>query len=348
MWDDRGGCPGHEWGDEIEGKSQSGALNGSTLDGAPPGKERRPEWSSQFCIHCHAWLGSLGLEPTPELYLKHLVDIFREIKRVLRKDGTLWLNLGDSYNGSGPSGGMGKQYTNKGSQNTTPKNVVGLKPKDLIGIPWRAALALQADGWWLRSDIIWHKPNPMPESVTDRPTRSHEYVFLLSRSAKYYYDADAVREPGVTREVSIEEYKKMLRETGEAWYPRVSRNTDNSGGKHGKKFHAITPPGGRNLRSVWTIPTSPTPEAHFATFSPKLVEPCIKAGCPPGGVVLDPFLGAGTTAVVAHRLGRKCIGIELSRKYLNNIAILKIERATAQRVLGFQGDRNEHKPNDSE
>ncbi|MFH1980211.1 MAG: DNA methyltransferase, partial [Pseudomonadota bacterium] len=183
MWDDRGGCPGHEWGDEIEGKSQSGALNGSTLDGAPPGKERRPEWSSQFCIHCHAWLGSLGLEPTPELYLKHLVDIFREIKRVLRKDGTVWLNLGDSYANDTKWGGKtgGKHVSSlHGEPIGRTKRNTGLKPNDLCGIPWRAALALQADGWWLRSDIIWHKPNPMPESCKDRPTKSHEYVFLLS------------------------------------------------------------------------------------------------------------------------------------------------------------------------
>ena len=185
----------------------------------------------------------LGLEPTPELYVAHMVEVFREVRRVLRDDGTLWLNLGDSYNGSGPSGGPGKQYTNRGSQDTTAKNVRGLKPKDLVGIPWRVAFALQADGWYLRCDIIWSKPNPMPESVTDRPTKSHEYIFLLSKSKKYHYDADAIREPHVA----------------------IKKNGMRNGGAFGEKSLAASEkvnielnPDGRNKRSVWTVTTKPT------------------------------------------------------------------------------------------
>ena len=280
-----------------------------------------------FCIKCHAWRGSLGLEPTPELYIQHLLQIFREVRRVLRPDGTLWLNMGDSYAGSGrgrdadgvwnPGKGGSKQETNKGStigRNVNAKSLsknliekgaignawvkppMGFKAKDLIGIPWRLALALQADGWWLRSDvieyveiycphcgwqleeriwrysqdrdIIWAKPNPMPESVTDRPTKAHEYVFLMSKNAKYYYDAEAVREPQSENTIARVKYDSLYRpgvksieRTGK---PMVGRPRIEGGG--------------RNKRSVWTIATQPFPEAHFATFPEKLVIPCILAG----------------------------------------------------------------------
>ena len=243
--------------------------------------------------------GQIGLEDTPAAFVAVMVEVFREVRRVLRDDGTLFLNLGDSYNGSGPSGGAGKQYTNAGSQGTTVKAVPGLKPKDLIGIPWRVAFALQADGWYLRQDIIWAKPNPMPESVTDRCTKAHEYLFLLTKSAKYHYDAAAIAEDAIKGASGsrFDAGKTALHQLGRASdEPRVESTT-------------------RNRRSVWTVATQPFSEAHFATFPPALIEPCILAGCPKGGTVLDPFFGAGTTGLVADRHGRKCIGIELNPEY---------------------------------
>ena len=205
----------------------------------------------------------IGLEPTPEAYVAKMVEVFREVKRVLRPDGTLWLNIGDSYAGSGKGDNPnGKQGTNEGTRFDSPTSGVvptGLKPKDLVGIPWRLAFALQADGWWLRSDIIWHKPNPMPESVTDRPTKSHEYVFLLTKAARYYYDAEAVKEVGEGR---------------------LDRSPGSNGriGKQGWKAEPLEEAAGRNLRDVWTIASQPYPEAHFATFPEALVEKPILAG----------------------------------------------------------------------
>jgi len=331
--------------------------------------------------------GQLGLEKTPEEYIEKMVAVFREVRRVLRDDGTCWVNMGDSYaSGKGtcynPGGGeesleaakkaSGAYQLDRGNKSTLEAS--GLKPKDLCGIPWRLALALQADGWYLRSDIIWAKPNPMPESVTDRPTKAHEYLFLLTKKARYYYDADAVRE----------------RDHPDGRKQTVRRQTDRfdaignafQDGEHERWS------GSRNRRSVWTIPTAPFPQAHFATFPPKLVEPCIKAGtsewgcCPECGagwvrvvekdrtfesgsgksgnpisgkqppvqgagygdirlgptitaktlgwkpacecgheervpcVVLDPFMGAGTTGLVAKNLGRKYVGVELNPDYI--------------------------------
>jgi DNA modification methylase len=269
--------------------------------------------------------GQLGLETTPEEYVERLVEIMREVRRVLRPDGTLWLNLADSYTGSGTSqphrdcsGGLGggrdhgtrevqgSSISSAGIARIIPQ---GFKPKDLVGIPWRVAFALQADGWYLRSDIIWAKPNPMPESVTDRPTQSHEYIFLLSKERSYYYDADAIRGP-------------------HAWYDKrgagmggLSNKGTNKARLAGQK-HAPSAkdggghPRGKNRRDVWTVPTKPYPGAHFACFPPKLIEPCILAGSPVGGVVLDPFLGSGTTAEVAIRYARRFIGIELNPEYI--------------------------------
>jgi DNA modification methylase len=248
-----------------------------------------------------------GLERTPQEYVAKLVDLFARLRPALKDEGTVWLNLGDSYAGGGFCGSekalAGKQGTNRGSGNMIGRALDhGLKPKDLVGIPWRVAFALQEDGWYLRSDIIWSKPNPMPESVTDRPTKAHEYVFLLSKSARYYFDADAVREP----------LDGPLHAPGnKPAFGDVLRNdfgTERMGVVWGN-------PAGRNIRTVWTIATHPYPEAHFATFPPKLVEPCIKAGCPEGGTVLDPFLGSGTTAEVARKLGRNCVGFELNEDY---------------------------------
>jgi DNA modification methylase len=261
--------------------------------------------------------GQIGLEKTPEEYVAKLVAVFREVKLVLRKDGTLWLNLGDSY-AAGGSGGYSDKSTLLGFTNAHTKGRLmdatpiqrkvppGLKPKDLIGIPWRVAFALQADGWYLRSDIIWAKPNPMPESVTDRPTKAHEYLFLLAKRERYYYDVEAVKEaslhPGAVHVSKANQ--KMCDMSGIVpQHDIVARET-------------------RNRRSVWNIVTQPFKGAHFAVMPEKLVEPCILAGCPEGGTVLDPFSGAGTVAAVAARLGRSSIGIELNPAY--------IEMATAR------------------
>jgi DNA modification methylase len=250
--------------------------------------------------------GQIGLEASPEAFVAEMVAVFREVRRVLRDDGTLWLNLGDSYN-SGASGGLGGSTLGGGQNNQRVSNRSGrglvdaLKPKDLIGAPWRVAFALQADGWYLRQDIIWHKPNPMPESVTDRCTKSHEYVFLMSKSARYFYDAAAIAEEGV-----IPAGTKAAKGSVERF---------NTLGVNSRPPEYKIYDGMRNARSVWTIATQPFREAHFATFPPDLAERCIKAGCPVGGTVLDPFGGAGTTGLVADRLQRSAILIELNPVY---------------------------------
>ena len=279
----------------------------------------------------------LGLEATPELYVAKMVEVFREVKRVLKADGTLWLNLGDSYAGSGRGNNPnGKQGTNKGTSFDPEYSGVvpsGLKHKDLVGIPWRVAFALQADGWYLRSDIIWHKPNPMPESVTDRPTKAHEYVFLLSKSERYYYDAEAIQEPSLLHEHGRTDMAMKGIRTGAAYVGQglqdnsvKQKKTDKQSG-HGRRHAGFNDrwdameqaeqcSGMRNKRTVWTVATSPYAEAHFATFPPKLIEPCILAGCPSGGLVLDPFAGSGTTIQVAQQLGRQGVGIELNPAYI--------------------------------
>lgn len=291
--------------------------------------------------------GQIGLEPTPEEYVANLVAVFREVRRVLRDDGTCWMNLGDSYwGGKGKSGyelpdeaearrGLGETFQ-------TAHNIPGymdmrpqdgkhetIKPKDLVGIPWRVAFALQADGWWLRSDIIWHKPNPMPESVTDRPTKAHEYVFLLTKQARYYFDQDAVKEQAVNGDP-----RQPLGSVGVIGNPNERRR---QGGNFSRKYaeeqlnHGsmrLDRPedkGTRNIRTVWTIPTQPTPFAHFATYPEKLVEPCIKAGSRENDVVLDPFAGSGTTGIVSRRLGRHFVGLDLSLTYLQTIARRRLE-----------------------
>lgn len=336
--------------------------------------------------------GQIGLEQSPQELINELVDVFREVKRVLRSDGTLWLNLGDSYTGSGKGGNPEgsshkKQATNTGSlsvkdniarSKNIPRgsgrwgggnvSVEGLPRKNLIGVPWRVAFALQEDGWILRQDIIWSKPNPMPESVTDRCTKAHEYMFLLSKSEKYYFDQEAILEPMAASSVArlsqnIEDQTGSTRVPGKtngnmkAVGPRFGGNkygddereesrtklgnvytgrkpkgnakTFRGGGSYtkGQSFdnsatveresHGNAPneTGLRNPRSVWTIATQPFKEAHFATFPQKLIEPCIKAGCPEGGLVLDPFGGAGTTGLVCDRLQRNALLMELNPEY---------------------------------
>ena len=249
--------------------------------------------------------GQLGLEKTPQEYVEKMVAVFREVKRVLRDDGTLWLNLGDSYNGSGGQGtkpniGSIKLAEAKGGK---PIRVINMKPKDLVGIPWMVAFALRADGWYLRQDIIWHKPNPMPESVTDRCTKAHEYIFLMAKSEKYFYDYEAIREQAVR---GFAGSKFNAGKTSEHQLGRASdkpRKQENGQDEY------------RNKRSVWTVTTKPCKEAHFATFPHDLITPCVRAGCPEGGTVLDPFMGAGTTGLVAVRFGRKYVGCELNPAY---------------------------------
>jgi DNA modification methylase len=268
--------------------------------------------------------GQLGLEKTPQEYVTKMVEVFREVKRVLCDDGTLWLNLGDSYHGSW--GNSGKRPELDGTESTQrEKNcdyisrggwdnrrerppssykIEGLKPKDLVGIPWMTAFALRADGWYLRSDIIWNKKNCMPESCTDRPTKSHEYIFLLSKSANYYYDSEAIKEPN-------QDSYNGKRGTTETRKKMQSAMRDFSDKESMHKYSTE----GRNKRDVWTIATMPYKGAHFATFPLELIKPCVLAGCPEGGTILDPFGGSGTTGVVAKALKRNSILIELNPKY---------------------------------
>lgn len=265
--------------------------------------------------------GQIGLEETPEEYIAAMVEVFRCVRDVLADDGTLWLNIGDSYYNYRPGKGQAlvKQSVASNDQDLPQtcarrgNKLDGLKEKDLIGIPWMLAFALRADGWYLRQDIIWHKPNPMPESVQDRCTKAHEYIFLLSKSQKYHFDHEAIREKGeMTAEDSAGSVQRDTRETHGV-------GGGNSGINKAKQKLAeeLATLGysTRNKRSVWTVPTKPFKGAHFATFPQELIEPCILAGAPAGGVVLDPFMGSGTTAQVAQNLGRKYLGCELNPEY---------------------------------
>lgn len=268
--------------------------------------------------------GQIGLEETPEMYVGKIVQVFEEVKRVLKKDGTLWLNLGDSYNGSGKAGNnpsYHKKHTAFGRLEETqrfgkPVSVAGLKHKDLIGIPWMVAFALRSHGWYLRQDIIWHKPNPMPESVTDRCTKSHEYIFLLSKGNKYYYDQKAIFEAA-----NFDGRKDTLMKGSEKYSngfspTDVKTQSIATAGHERWKHRTHEGDHARNKRSVWTITTKPYSGAHFATFPEDLIVDCIKAGCPEGGIVLDPFMGAGTTALVARKLNRCFVGFELNENYI--------------------------------
>jgi DNA modification methylase len=278
--------------------------------------------------------GQIGLEASYTDFVEQMVAVFREVRRVLRPDGTLWLNLGDSYSSGGRSSYGTWSPDSKQATHTAIKSAkrapeqVGIKPKDLCGIPWRVAFALQEDGWYLRQDIIWSKPNPMPESVRDRCTKAHEYLFLLGKTEKYYFDADAVAEdvvktgtpghltPGKGSYQNVQHTPKKSgnkerKPAGQRGIPGASTTDPNGGVAGSVPWEGLT----RNKRSVWWVATEPFPEAHFATFPPALIEPCILAGCPAGGTVLDPFGGAGTTGMVADRLGRNAILIELNPEY---------------------------------
>lgn len=277
--------------------------------------------------------GQLGLETTPEEYIANMVAVFREVRRVLADDGTLWVNIGDTYASAWPCNrrnviGTGSLENGK-RENRPPRMGPGLKEKDLIGIPWMLAFALRADGWYLRQDIIWHKPNPMPESVTDRCTKAHEYVFLLSKGPRYFYDNEAIKEPVAgdpdaprnrwdtkTYEVPGQKPQKRVSRSGNLERkPGSARGCPEGTGQH---VNGSVPWEGstRNRRSVWTIATKPYKGAHFATFPPDLVEPCILAGSRPGDIVLDPFNGSGTTGQVALQHGRRYIGCELNPDYV--------------------------------
>ena len=348
VWGGVEGCE-HEWGEDqvLRGPAQSQGAT-SQRKGRANVEEQKTRGISQgcWCSLCGAWRGSLGLEPTPELYVQHLVEIFREVRRVLRPDGTLWLNLGDSYardaaKGQHKPGDSGKQayiYDNGGgrasamlhlqSESKGSSGGDGLKPKDLIGIPWRVAFALQADGWWLRSDIVWHKPNPMPGSQRDRCTTAHEYVFMLAKSERYYHNWEAIAEPtvgnnqhdltgmGYSAPGQIPQ-KGNRKGSGNLKRKLAGQNGGDRLGTHmGSSIPYEYKDGStRTKRDVWNIATAPYKGAHFATFPPALVEPCILAGCPPGGIVLDPFAGSGTALMVAQRLGRDSIGVEPNPEY---------------------------------
>lgn len=296
--------------DHLKVSDSVKAVATSTLGGGKKSTGHQQEGFKNVCGKCGARRidRQIGLEPTPAAYVARLVDVFREVRRVMRKDGTCWVNLGDSYAATtkGSSGKGEKQISNAGTLLADRRWSVpaGLKPKDLVGIPWRVAFALQDDGWWLRQDIIWSKPNPMPESVTDRCTKAHEYVFLLTKSAQYHYDADAIAESSIYAGATIDYTGNVKNNTAD----KVLQRTLPKGRK-------ITIADTRNKRSVWTIATAPYSEAHFATFPPELPELCIKAGCPVGGTVLDPFGGAGTTGLVADRLQRNAVLIELNPDY---------------------------------
>lgn len=277
----------------------------------------------------------IGLEGTPDQFVSQMVAVFREVRRVLRDDGTLWLNLGDSYNAYNGNAGPVSGFSSGAACDTERPHLEsghglrtkGLKPKDLVGIPWRVAFALQEDGWFLRQDVIWHKPAPMPESVKDRCTKAHEYIFLLSKSPRYHFDHEAIAEPCSTEnQPGNETHKHATRyddgdekhrtKAGLVKYAKRRRSAVRG------EFNET-----RNKRSVWTVNTKPYPGAHFAVYPPELIEPCILAGCPEGGTVLDPFLGSGTTAAVAQQLGRRAVGCELNADYVK-LALKRFRQRT--------------------
>lgn len=334
----------HEWGDQLRAPWANELPGPNGRKKNVTASRQRPKEAGSFCQKCDAWRGSLGLEPTPELYARNLVLVFRDVWRALRSDGTLWLNMGDTYASGGKGGGGSfmaerreaswqRQSKLNGWRSAPP----GLKSKDLAGIPWMVAFALRADGWWLRSEIIWHKTNPFPESVTDRPTKAHEQIFLLTKSANYFYDADAISEPcspnthaRVSQDVATQ--IGSARANGGAKTngnmkavikggvnPKAAANA--YGSRQNESFSAATclSVTTRNKRTVWSVGSKPYSGAHFATYPPDLIRPCILAGCPSGGVVLDPFAGSGTTGAVALELGRLAILIELNPDYVKLI-----------------------------
>ena len=357
---------GDENCDHVESENKHGGQR------ADRNQEGYKKQYKDVCKKCNAVRedGQIGLEETPEEYIKAMVEVFRCVWDVLEDDGTLWLNIGDSYYNYRPGKGQAlvKQSVANNDQDLPQtcarrgNKLDGLKEKDLIGIPWMLAFALRADGWYLRQDIIWHKPNPMPESVKDRCTKAHEYIFLLSKSQKYYFDNEAIAEPLASASIARLSQTNLENQKGsdrvpektngnmKAVYcgsdkPYIGKSTKDYGAGGAQDASAtkarivdrilsgeITT---RNKRSVWTVTTKPYSGAHFATFPTDLIEPCIKAGCPEGGVVLDPFMGSGTTAYVAALNGRKYLGCELNPDYkpLQDERIKNAEMETAQMSL---------------
>lgn len=379
VWGGEADCA-HVWGDQQRnGKRQDIKPSSETTSVGRVGVDDRQGTAvldgGRFCQHCGAWRGEHGLEPTLDMWLQHEVEIWRELRRVLRKDGTAWLNCGDAYatstNGrsaadtkkvgkddrtfrdkpistavranKGNNGGDGVQNLMQGG-GEFKKHGTGLLSKQRLMLPARVALALQSDGWWLRDEIVWHKPNPMPSSIKDRTTPAHEMLYLLTRSARYYFDPAAIAEPAAglnVHDMTGSGYaapgqtpQRGNRTPVSGWakgpgsHSAVDHNRPKKSGNKGRKFgeergRPESHMGGsvpwegftRNKRSVWTVNTEPFPGAHFATAPTELVRPCILAGCPKGGTVLDPFFGAGTTGLVADRLERNCIGIELNEEY---------------------------------
>jgi len=367
----------HEWGADIfvkAGGGQPGSKNRWQHEGGGPSGHPAAN-AGAYCGVCGAWRGALGLEPTLAMHIENLAAVFREVRRVLRKDGTVWLNYGDAY-ACAPNGRSAAATKAAGNDDRTfrdkPISTVGpilqsrpgdahhhgksgnkgastgipgmraaaggvLKPKDRMLLPARVAIALQDDGWWVRDEIIWHKPNPMPSSVKDRTTPAHEMIYMLSKSARYYYDSAAIREPaavkgwndgtrvygGVNKAGANAKHgwRTTGRRTGKIKVPggwdkgEGAHGTVHRGGRTEAEYVESETDGKRQKRSVWTVPPKGFKGAHFATFPPALIEPCILAGCPAGGTVLDPFFGAGTTGLVCEQLGRNCIGIELNPDY---------------------------------
>ena len=302
------------YADALEGLTQIPDGTVDTCITSPP----------YYGLRDYGVVGQIGLEATPEEYINRLVSVFREVRRTLKADGTLWIVIADSYAGSGKgaaaypeNAAQYKQGTNKGMVGalaTTKVKTPGVKPKDLIGIPWMLAFALREDGWYLRSDIIWHKPNVMPESVRDRPTKSYEHILLLAKSRKYYYDNDAVLVP------AHYDGRKETINKGSSKYegvvvPGNRPQSQHVAGKPHERWRFKDGKPVKNRRDIWTVNTKPFKGSHFATFPPELIEPCILAGSRVGGIVLDPFLGSGTTAATAKRLKREYIGIELNKEY---------------------------------
>lgn len=320
-------------GDVIDGLRQLADESVNCVVTSPP----------YYGLRDYGVAGQIGLEKSPDAYVARLVEVFVEVRRVLRSDGTCWLNLGDSYNAAGRQGQGSrdgyKQGTNRASATGSDHNrpsASHLKPKDLIGIPWRAAFALQEDGWYLRQDIIWSKANPMPESVRDRCTKAHEYLFLLTKSERYYYDSCAIQEPSITgdqrrpygslgsweldgRPPEMRPNGKLRGKGGRNTFRGQGANREGKTGpvnRDARDMRDIGAGSVRNKRSVWTVATKPYPGSHFAVMPEKLVEPCIIAGCPEGGTCLDPFAGSGTVGVVSLRHNRNFVGIDLNADYI--------------------------------
>ena len=356
----------HQWGEEIILPKKSGGTDSSTLgeeswgnamsDEAMVRSIKRSfvdESKSSFCVKCGAWRGQLGLEPHPQMFIDHLVEVSREIKRIIKPRGSFWLNLGDTYCGSGKGRGSGDWI--KDSKNlysdpdvTHPKPIKlektnWLQPKQLLGIPWRVAIALQNDGWILRNCVIWYKPNHMPESVKDRLTKSYEFMFFFVKQRKYYFNLDRIREPYAESSIKRITQPTIMQQRGGDKQHELYGDAPGHGNRpadilkglaekltkhevatgrignfsyddplHNKAYH----PKGKNPGDMWDIPTYPFPGAHFAVFPPALIEPIIKAACPKNGVVLDPFAGSGTALRVARKLGRQFIGIDINPEYV--------------------------------